>query len=109
MARARRDKERKYGELLEGNRCQVVVGVETGGRWSQETYDFVNSMVVARARDAPPILRRSPHLAWQRRWMRMLAVSCGKAFAASLVSSLEDAWTGTEGRTPDLADLFAET
>ena len=39
----------------------------------------------------------------------MLAVSCGKAFAASLVSSLEDAWTGTEDRTPDLADLFAET
>ena len=62
-------------------------------------------MAAARARDAPPILRRSAHLAWQRRWMRMLAVSCGKAFAASL----EDAWTGTEGRTPDLADLFAET
>ena len=110
LARARRDKERKYGELLEGNRCHlVVVGVETGGRWSQEAYEFVNSMAAARARDAPPILRCSAHLAWQRRWMRMLAVSCGKAFAASLVSSLEDAWTGTEDRTPDLADLFAET
>ena len=38
----------------------------------------------------------------------MLAISCGKAFAASLLSSPEDAWTGTEGRTPDLPDLFEE-
>ena len=37
LARARRDKERKNGELLEGDPCHlIVVSVETGGRWSQE-------------------------------------------------------------------------
>ena len=101
-ARARRDRERKYGELLEGDRCH------TGRRWSQEACNFVTSLAAGRCRDVPPILRRSARLVWQRRWLRMLAISCGKAFAASLLSSPKDAWTGTEGRTPDLADLFAE-
>ena len=46
LARARRDKERKYGELLEGDRCHlVVVGVETGGRWSQEACNFVRQLL----------------------------------------------------------------
>ena len=35
LYRARRDKERKYQELVAGNRCRlVVVALETGGRWS---------------------------------------------------------------------------
>ena len=109
LARARRDKERKYGELLEGGRCHlVVVVVETGCRWSQEACNFVTSLAAGRCRDVPLVLRRSAHLVWQRRWMSMLAISCGRAFEASLLSSPEDAWTGTEGRTPDLADLFVE-
>ena len=45
----------------------------------------------------------------ERRWMRMLAISCGKAFASSLISSREDAWVGTEEATPDLAEFSAET
>ena len=64
LARARRDKERKFGELLEGNRCRV----ETGADGARSQFHG------ARARDAPPILYRSAHLAWQRRWMRMLAI-----------------------------------
>ena len=110
LVRARRDKERKYAELLEGDRCHlVIVGVETGGRWSEEAFKFVNALAAAKALETPAILRRSTHLSWQRRWMRMLAISCGKAFASSLVSSREDAWAGTEGATPDLVELLAET
>ena len=31
------DKERKYSELLHGDKCRlVVVALETGGRWSLE-------------------------------------------------------------------------
>ena len=41
-SRARRDKENKYAELLQGDRCRlVVVGMETGGRWSTESLQFV--------------------------------------------------------------------
>ena len=43
LQRARVDKERKYAELLHCARCQlVVVGLETGGRWSSEAVDFVS-------------------------------------------------------------------
>ena len=109
LVRARRGKERKYAELLEGDRCHLVVVGVTGGRWSEKALKFVNAMAAAEALETPTVLRRSAHLAWQRRWMRMLAISCGKAFASSLVSSREDTWAGTEGATPDLAHLLVET
>ena len=103
---ARQQKEAKYRDLLEGHRCSlVVVGVETGGRFGQEAVDFVDSLAAAKARDSPRILHRSAHLVWRRRWMRMLAVSCARSFAVSFVSG-GDAWSGTDGRVPDLADLF---
>ena len=109
LIRARRDKETKYAELVAGNRCRlVVVALETGGRWSNEAVEFVDMLAGARAREALPVLRRSVHLAWRRRWTRMLAVSCARAFANSLVQPCLDVWSGTDGPTPDLADLFGE-
>ena len=76
--RARRDKETKYAELVAGNRCHlVVIALETGGRWSDEAVEFVDMLGEGRAREAFPVLRRSVHLAWGRRWTRKLAVSCG--------------------------------
>ena len=63
---AMRDKEAKYSDLLVGDRCRlVVVGIKTGGRWSSEAVEFVDKMAGARAREAPPVLRRSAHLAWR--------------------------------------------
>ena len=47
---ARGDKEWKHSELLAGDRCRlVVVGVETGGRWSPEAVEFVDMLAGARA------------------------------------------------------------
>ena len=103
-SRARRDKEHKYAELLQGDRCSLV-SMETGGRWSTEALQFVEMLAAARAREAPRVLRRSAFLAWTRRWSRMLSVSCGRAFANSLVSPSVDL-QGTDGPPPDLADLF---
>ena len=73
LHRARVEKAAKYSELLEGGRCQLlVVGIETGGRWSSEAAEFVDMMAQAKAREAPQVLQRSVHLSWRRRWMRML-------------------------------------
>ena len=109
LTRARVDKEAKYAELVGGNRCVlVVVALETGGRWSGEAVEFIDMMAGARAREVLPIMRRSVHLAWRRRWMRMLSVSCARAFASSLVAPGQDVWSGTDGATPDLADLLGE-
>ena len=106
VARARPDKERKSAQLLQGDRCHwVVVAIETGGRWSTESLDLVRTLASARARDAPPILRRLAYLAWIQRWSRMLVVSCGRAFALSMVSPPAFELQGTDGPPPDLVDL----
>ena len=110
-ARARADKEATYAELLVGDRCRlVVVCIETGGRWSQEAVNFVDALAAARSREAAQILRRPAHLAWRRRWTRMLAVACARALAASLVapSAVPTAQPGVDGAPPALADLFGE-
>ena len=109
LEKARRDKEAKNAELVHGSRCHlVVVATETGGRWSNEALDFVADMAAARSSEAQPVLQRSTLLAWRRRWTRMLAVSCSRAFAASLISA-GTALDGTDGVTPDLADLLEST
>ena len=101
LVKARADKERKYAELVESDRCRlVVVGVETGGRWSEEAVTFIDHLASARAREAPPILRGSAFFMWRRRWSRMLAVACGRAFAQSLVSTTDGSWCGGSHTRP---------
>ena len=109
LAATRRDEAAKYWELLEDGRCRlVVVGIETGGRWSEEALGFIEMLAGARARDASPSLRGSTFLAWRRRRSRMISVSWSRAFACSLTSSPANAWEGTDGAAPDFTDLFLE-
>ena len=82
----------------------MVVELETGGRWSNEAAKFVDSLPSARACEAPP-LHLSAFLAWRKRWTRILAVSCGSAYASSLVTPRVDDIEGTEGIVPAFADL----
>ena len=77
-----------------------VVGRCVGGRWRM--------LAGARAREVLPVLLRSVYLAWRRWWTRMLAVSCTRDFANSLVQPSLDVWSGIDGPTPDLTDLFGE-
>ena len=75
-------KKRRSTPSSLGNRCHlVVVGMETGGRWSTEATTFVDLLAAGRAREVPHVLRRSTHLA---------------------------TWRGTEGARLDLPDLFGE-
>ena len=47
---ARRSKERTYPDLLNNQRCRLVVlAIEVGGRWSEEAAAFINNLVRARA------------------------------------------------------------
>ena len=48
--------------------------MESGGNLSWTPWRWI-------AREVPSVLRRSTHLAHRRRWMRMLAVLCGRSFA----------------------------
>ena len=81
-----------------------------GGRWSLEAVSFIERSAMARARDAPPNLQRSAFLSWRRRWTRMIAISCGRSFANSLVaqSSHPHALAGVDGGVPHLAEVLSE-
>ena len=44
------EKATKYAELLHGDRCRlVVVGVEMGGRWSNEAMQFIAELAACKA------------------------------------------------------------
>ena len=82
-------KERTYPELAQSGRCRLVVlGVETGGRFSTETTTFLRLVAEARSHDAPPVLRTMARSAWITRWSALLGHAAHQAFAASLL--LED-------------------
>ena len=57
---ARKAKERAYPELLHNSRCRLVVlGIEVGGRWSEEAASFITSLARTKTRDTPAPLRRA--------------------------------------------------
>ena len=85
------------------------MALETGGRWGDEAIAFLDSLASAGSRAATPVLRGSAHWAWRKRWVTMLAIFFARAFASSLILSLPDMWTGTDGPTPEMADLFGES
>ena len=93
LEEARKDKERRYPELLLGNRCKLVVtAMEVGGRWSEEAYHFLDTLAEARARDAPKALKGSVHQACKRRWIALVSVAGMRSLANSFL--LEDGQTG---------------
>ena len=84
LLRARQDKERTYPELIGTGRCMlVVVAIETGGRWSDESVGSSDSWLSPK-RAVPKYLRWPTILAWERRWTRMLSTSCSLSFTSSL-------------------------
>ena len=87
LAAARRAKEIRYPELV-GPRARarlVVLGVEVGGRWSDETQRFVSSLARAKARCEVWLLRRRAEQAWRLRWGSLLSCTVARAVAHSLL------------------------
>ena len=108
---ARADKESKYPEFMQGNRCRLVVlAVETGGRFSSETLEFLQQLAHSRSQSAPAYLRRSTALAYERRWSRMLSCTIASSLAASLLLDKDTlANESSQGaREPWLQDIIAE-
>ena len=86
---ARACKERRYPELSGqfGRSRLVVLACEDGGRWSEETRDFLRHLAKARARGEPFLLQRRAEAAWLMRWRVIMACSAAKSFALSLLES----------------------
>ena len=103
-------KKHRYRELVgPGSRCQLVfAGMEVGGKWSQEAYDFVATLAAARTRDAPPALQGSTYYSWVRRWTGMLAVAGMKAFADTLLHGHARSTDACNSEAPTLGQLLGD-
>ena len=87
LIEARLDKEDTYPKLLGSTRCLLLVlAMETGGRWSREAAQIIRDLAWEKAQQSPAIIRGSVFLAWQRRWVNLLAISASITFVDSLTS-----------------------
>ena len=102
---ARRRKERTYPELMGRNRRArlVVLGVEVGGRWSQEMQQFVSQLARAKARGETYLMRRRAEQAWRLRWGSILACAVARTVASTMLE-LPGA-PGADGDTPASQDV----
>ena len=110
LQRARRRKELTYPELLQQNgRVRLVVlALETGGRWSQESIDFFFQLSQAKARSAPVAMRSTIAWGWFRRWTTLLACASQRAFALSLLELPAAQGHCLDGQPPFLGDMLAD-
>ena len=62
----------------------VTLACETGGRWSPTCVEFVQSLAKQKAKEAPPVMRRSAELGWTSRWWSLLSCAAQRSFIASI-------------------------
>ena len=105
---ARRAKETTYPELSgEGRRARLVVlAAEVGGRWSQETADFLNAMAKAKAEEHPRILQGRVRDACVRQWSALLACCLARSLAVSLLERRPV--PGTGGDIPSVHEVVRD-
>ena len=97
---ARRRKERTCPELV-GPRSRarlVVLAMEVGGRWPDETRSFVSQLARVRARYETAILQKRAEQAWRKRSGAMLSCAAAKAVATSFLGLR--CVHGSDGDTP---------
>ena len=101
---------RTYPELAApgGRPRLVVLAVETGGRWSNETWHLLRLLATAKTRAAPRLLQRSAELGWRRRWSSLLGVTAQRALAESLLYPAATAGLGADGDAPSLTAVLED-
>ena len=102
---ARRKKETTHSEVAlgaEGRARLVVLAAEVGGRWSNETSQFLCGLAKARAETVPMILQGRAKAAWLRRWSSLLACSAVRAFSESLLEQRPVPQTGNMPSTHEV-------
>ena len=85
----------------------VVLGLEVGGRWSDEALDFLRQLAKAKSRRSPRLLRKSAQAAWTSRWLGLLSVAAHRAFATTLLD-LPVSEAGCDGGEPWLEEVLHE-
>ena len=79
-----------YPELLHSSRCRLLTaGMEVGGRWDEEAYNFLVELAKAKAAEAPKVLRGSAVYSWLRRWVAILSKAGMDSFVTTLLGEQE--------------------
>ena len=87
---ARKSKANTYPELLHSSRCRLLTaGMEVGGRWDEEAYNFLVELAKAKAAEAPKVLRGSAVYSWLRRWVAILSKAGMDSFVTILLGEQE--------------------
>ena len=91
-------KERTYPELAQphGRARLVVLGCEVGGRWSEETRQFLAGLAAAKARSDPEISFGDGALSWRVPQQGRFLCLCWKVGVAA------------DGATPTSAEVVAD-
>ena len=84
------------------------LGVEVGGRFSEEAVMFLRQLAKAKARASPEVLRPAVRAAYFHRWTALLAVAAQRAFAATLLELPVDAAEAVDGEPPPLEDVLGD-
>ena len=106
---ARRSRERTYPDLLNNQRCRLVVlAIEAGGRWSEEAAAFITNLARARARQAPTILQQSVAAALTARWSATLTHAAMTPFAAALLGEATPNLYNVDTNPVNWSQLLAE-
>ena len=88
---------------MHGRARLVVLAVEVGGRWSNETQSFIAQLARAKARGETEVMRRRAEQSWRLRWGSFLACTVARAVASTLLQ-LPGA-NGADGDTPAPQDV----
>ena len=102
LQHARRNKEATCPELVRRGRPRLVVLVgKLGGRFSEETAQFISSLAWVKTQGMSDLLRRRASTAWTRPWSALLSCAAARAFASPLLDGR--ASVGVDGVTPQCA------
>ena len=82
--------------------------METGGRFSRECLDFIDSAAGFKAQQDPRPLRRQASRAWRTRWTTLLSVAAQDAIAATLVQDGTKLLDAAPGEAPTAVDLWLD-
>ena len=95
-----------HRRLGRSRRCRLVVlGIEVGGRWSDEALTFIGQLARAKARTYPRLLQASAQMAFTSRWVGLLSVAAHGALASTLLE-LPVEESAADGEAPLLEDVL---
>ena len=107
---ARKKKAATYPEFLCSERCCLVTaGMEVGGRWEEDAYNFLVKLALAKGQEASRAMRGAATNSWLRRWASLLSKPGMDSLACTLVHGTAESSDLWNGPAPPLGAVLCST